>query len=607
MIFLVAADLAIPRMLQTSIDQGIAARDPAVVLRSALAMVGLIAVSALGTVGITVYSVRVSQNLAADIRRELFARVLTFSPGNLDRWPTGALMTRLSSDVAQVAQFTFMTMRMFIRAPLMITGSLVLMVLTNWRLALIMAVLMPATLAVVMLYANRAQPLFVQVQRRLDRLNTLFQENLAGVRVVKAFVRSAYENTRFDAANTELMTRSIRVGRYLSILLPLLRYLVNLGIVAVVGISGLMAARGTVTIGQIVAFNSYLLWVMMALTNLGMMVSFISASDASAQRIFEALDELPAVQDAADAAPLPAGEGRVAFDGVTFGYDGADQEPVLREITLAAEPGQTIALLGATGSGKSSLVNLLPRFYEAQAGRVAYDGVDVRRATLDSLRGQIGLGPQETILFSGTIGDNIRYGRPEASDEEVAAAAQAAQAHDFVMGFADGYETRIGQRGVNLSGGQKQRLAIARALLAEPRVLILDDSTAPWTWRPEARIQRHWTLQGGADGVPVAQRFSSVLGADQIVVCWSAGASWPGAPTTNCWPVAPSTARSMARNWGRRGGGPCLSKRETAGPQAARRPAAGQAAATRRGDAGAGHARRGVWKSPATRARCCGG
>ncbi|MHB0856357.1 MAG: ABC transporter ATP-binding protein [Anaerolineae bacterium] len=437
----------------------------------------------------------------------------------MDRLQTGQLMTRLSSDIAQIAQFVFMTMRMFIRAPLMIVGSLVLIVLTNWQLALIMLFLMPATMLVFIVYANKAQPLFMQVQRQLDRLNTLFQENVAGVRVVKAFVRAAHEKERFDAVNVSLMGQNIRVGRFLALLLPILRYLVNLGIVAVVALGGFMAMRGMLSVGQIIAFNSYLLWVMMALTNLGMMVGFISASDASAQRIYEVLDEVPAVRDDPAAVALPSGEGRVTLENVTFSYDGEDQDPVLKEITLAAVPGETIALLGATGSGKSSLISLLPRFYDVQKGRVVLDGRDVREVTLDSLRAQMALVPQETVLFSGTIRANIRYGRPDTGEEEVVTAAKIAQAHSFIISFAEGYDTVLGQRGVNLSGGQKQCLAIARALLMNPRVLILDDSTSSVDVETEAHIQAALDeSKGGRTVFLVAQRISSVLGADRIVV-----------------------------------------------------------------------------------------
>ena len=519
MICLVAADLAIPRVLQTTIDQGIARHDTGMILQSALIMIGLILVSAAATVAITVLSVRVSQSFAADLRRDLFAHVLSLSFANLDHWQTGQLMTRLSSDNAQIAQFVFMSMRMFLRAPLMILGSLILMVLTNWQLALIMLLLMPATILVFIFYANKAQPMFIQVQRQLDRLNTILQENLTGVRVVKAFARGQHENRRFDAINIGLMTQNIRVGRFLAILLPTLRYLVNLGIVAVIALGGVLAIRGALSVGQIIAFNSYLLWVMMALTNLGMMVGFISASDASAQRILEVLDETPEVSENPDALPLPHGEGRLALENVTFSYGSEEQEPVLKAITLEATPGQTVALLGATGSGKSSLINLLPRFYDVQDGQVTFDGHDIRTVTLDSLRAQIGLVPQETILFSGTIRDNIRYGRPEASDVEVVAAARAAQAHDFITRLPDGYDTLLGQRGVNLSGGQKQRLAIARALLTNPRVLILDDATSSVDVETEARIRAALDeFKTERVTILVAQRISSVLRADKILV-----------------------------------------------------------------------------------------
>ncbi|MCL6430828.1 MAG: ABC transporter ATP-binding protein/permease [Anaerolineae bacterium] len=516
---LVAADLAIPRVLQTTIDQGIARRDSGVILQSVLIMIGLVLVSAAATVLVTVLSVRVSQSVAADLRRDLFGHVLSLSYANLDRWQTGQLMTRLSSDNAQIAQFIFMSMRMFLRAPMMIVGSLILMVLTNWQLALIMLFLMPATILVFALYAHRAQPLFMQVQRQLDRLNTAFQENLAGVRVVKAFARGQHESRRFDTINTHLMEHNMRVGRFLAMLLPVLRYLVNLGIVAVIALGGLLAVRGALSVGQIIAFNSYLLWVMMALTNLGMMVGFISASDASAQRIFEVLDDMAQVTESPAAVPLPCAEGRLALENVTFSYGSDEQEAVLKTITLEAEPGQTIALLGATGSGKSTVINLLPRFYDVQDGRVTFDGTDVRALTLDSLRAQFGLVPQETILFSGTIRDNIRYGRPEASDAEVMAAARAAQAHDFILSFPEGYDTLVGQRGVNLSGGQKQRIAIARALLTNPRVLILDDATSSVDVETEAKIRAALDeLKAGRVIVLVAQRISSVLNADKIVI-----------------------------------------------------------------------------------------
>lgn len=515
----VAVDLALPRLVQQLINTGIQRRDMGAILNVSLIMVSLTLVSAAGTVGSMLFAVRVSQMAAADLRRELFVHIQSFSFANLDRLPTGQLVTRLTSDISQVAQFIWMTMRSFVRAPLMIVGSLILVFLTNWQLGLLMLVLMPVTIVIFMLYASKAQPRFTEVLRKLERLNTILQENLAGIRVVKAFVRADYENQRFDAANVDLTGRAIRVERLLAVLSPTLRLLINLGVVAVVWFGGVQVVEGSLDVGQIVALSNYVWWVMMPLVMLSLSVGFISSADASTQRIFEVLDSEPEVVDDAHAEALPAVKGQVAFENVTFTYGGHGGEPVLEGIDLVVEPGETVALVGATGAGKSTLVNLVPRFYEVSEGRVTLDGVDVRDVTLDSLRAQVGVVLQETVLFSGTIRDNIRYGRPDASDEEVVAAARAAQAHDFISRFPAGYDTPIGQRGVNLSGGQKQRLAIARALLTRPRVLIMDDATSSVDVETEGKILSALDrFMAGHTRLVVAQRISTIMNADRIVV-----------------------------------------------------------------------------------------
>ncbi len=514
----VAVDLALPRLVQELINTGIRQRDMGTILNISLLMVGLTLLNAVGTVGSMLFAVRVSQMAAADLRHELFVHIQSFSFANLDRLPTGQLVTRLTSDISQVAQFIWMTMRSFVRAPLMIVGSLILVFLTNWQLGLVMLVLMPVTIVIFFFYANKAQPLFVQVLRKLERLNTILQENLAGIRVVKAFVRANHENQRFDAANVDLMGRAIRVERLLAVLAPTLRLLINLGLVAVVWFGGVQVVDGNLNVGQIVALSNYVWWVMMPLVMLSLSVGFISSADASTQRIFEVLDSEPEVVDRARE-PLPAIKGRVALENVIFAYGGHDENPVLEGIDLVAEPGETVALVGATGAGKSTLVNLVPRFYDVSEGRVTLDGVDVRDVTLDSLRAQLGTVLQETVLFSGTIRDNIRYGRPAASDEEVVAAARAAQAHDFITRFPAGYDTPIGQRGVNLSGGQKQRIAIARALLARPRVLVMDDATSSVDVETEGKILSALDrFMAGHTRLVVAQRLSTIINADKIVV-----------------------------------------------------------------------------------------
>jgi len=519
LVSVVAVDLAMPRLLQKVVDQGIARHDLPMIVNTALFMISVSALGALLAIGNTVLAVRVSQNFGHDLRSALFRKVQTLSFGDLGRLQTGQLMVRLTSDVALVQQLVMMVLRLLTRAPLMMIGSIVLLVVTSRQLAAMMLVLLPATLTTVYLFASKTQPLFVQVQQRLDRLNTVLQENLAGVRVVKAFTRAEHESKRFDQANQALMSETVHVLQVMAVLTPSMRLFLNLGIVAVVWFGGVGVIAGRVTVGQIMAFTNYLTSTMMPLTLLAIMVGQISAASASAQRIVEVLDIQPEIQQRQDARVLLPLLGRVAFEDVSFSYNSDYEEPVLQHINLVAEPGQNVAILGATGSGKSSLLNLIPRFYDVTHGRVTVDGVDVREATLDSLRSQIGVALQDTVLFRGSIRDNIRYGRPDAGDEEVIAAAKAAQIHDFILSLPDGYDTIVGERGVNLSGGQKQRIAIARALLVQPRILILDDSTSAVDVETEARIEEALRkLMKGRTCFVIAQRISTVLNADKIVV-----------------------------------------------------------------------------------------
>jgi ATP-binding cassette subfamily B protein len=411
-------------------------------------------------------------------------------------------------------------LRIGTRAPLLIVGSLFLMVQTNPKLALSVLPMLLATGGLIVLFIARLGPMFMTVQKKLDRLNTVLQENLAGVRVVKAFVRSEYENRRFDQANQDYTDWNIRVMEFLALLMPAMMLLINVGIVVVIWVGGFQALDGDFTVGEIVAFTNYMLTTMMPLMILAMIASVLASAGASAQRIAEVRDAEPAIQDRPQAAVLPPGaRGQVAFENVFFGYDGGCSEPVLREINLVAQPGEMVAILGSTGAGKSSLVNLIPRFYDATQGRVTVDGMDVRDLDRDSLLSQIGVVLQENILFTGSVRDNIRYGRPQATDEEVIAAAKAAQAHDFIIALPDGYDTQVAERGANLSGGQKQRIAIARALLLQPKILILDDSTSSVDVDTEAKIQEALeALMKDSTSFVVAQRISTALNADKIVV-----------------------------------------------------------------------------------------
>ncbi|MGD8855712.1 MAG: ABC transporter ATP-binding protein [Chloroflexota bacterium] len=536
----VVMELIVPRALRTIIDQGIVRGEMAVIVNGSLVMLGAALVGAMATLGQGYCRAQLSQGLAYDSRNRLFAHIQEFSFANLDRMQTGQLMTRLSSDVDMVRMFFSAGIALLLRALLMIFGSVTLMALIDWRLTLIMAGLLPAAGLVMWLVIRRAQPLFVIVQERLAALNTMVQENLAGIQVVKAFVREKYASGRFGEANIDLMEQNILVGRLMAVALPALTLLTNIGLVAAIWFGGRDTINGRLTVGELVAFSNYLMIGMAPLMLLGNMITMISRAEASAGRIWEVLDTEPAVK--ASAAPYePASlRGKVAFDDVSFHYDGpgargeapvestADGrsangrrggQNVLNEISFAVRPGQRVALLGATGSGKSSLVNLIPRFYDPTQGQVSLDGVDVRQWQPEGLRRHFGVVLQESTLFSGTIRDNIAFGRPTASLEEVMAAARIAQAHDFISALPAGYDSEVEERGANLSGGQKQRLAIARALLVGPAILILDDATSSVDLTTEAKIQQALSSSAAAcTTFIVAQRISSVLNADLILV-----------------------------------------------------------------------------------------
>ncbi|MCW4041413.1 MAG: ABC transporter ATP-binding protein/permease [Candidatus Bathyarchaeota archaeon] len=517
--FATVTDLSIPRLVQVIIDQGIANQDMDTILRTSLLMMAASILSAALLIANTLYSVKASRSLEADLREAIFKKIQTFSFGNLDDLKTGQLLTRLTSDLNQVQLIISMSLRMFVRAPLMFLGSFWIMFATNPGLATVILGLLPFTIVLVLFVVRIVRPIFTQIQERLDHLNQVLQENLSGIRVVKAFVRSDYENRRFDTANTELYHIALKMTRYISTFHPIIIALLNMGTVAIIYFGGIQVFAGTTSIGQIIAFTNYLFRTMFPLLMLSMMAGQIAAASASSTRIMEVLDAEPEVKDKPDAIILDTIQGRVEFKNVSFTYGDAGGSPALSDISFTAEPGEKVALLGQTGSGKSSLIHLIPRFYDAVKGQVTIDGVDVRNIKMSSLRSHISISPQEAILFSGTIRDNIRYGDPDAPDEEVIKAAKTTQAHEFIRSFPCGYDTMVGQRGVNLSGGQKQRLTIARALLVKPKILILDDSTSAVDVETEAEIENALdALMDDTTSFIVAQRISTILKADKILV-----------------------------------------------------------------------------------------
>jgi len=463
-------------------------------------------------------SERVSQSVAFDFRNELYAKIQRLSFSYHDRNQTGQLMIRATDDVEKVRLFIGQGLLMAAQALILLISALLILLFTNAKLMLVILPVLPVALITFMAFGRLTQPLFMKVQIKLSRLNTILQENLAGIKVVKAFVREPEQQTRFNTSAEDLMQQQIQVSRIFSFLFPVVFLLANLGQAAVYYFGGQQIIGGTLTFGEWQKFSLYLAYVFFPLGMLGFIINQMSQAGASAQRIFEIIDTQSDVANKPGALDLPPVQGRVTFQNVTFSYFGGG-EPVLKNVTFITEPGQTVALLGATGSGKSSIINLIPRFYDATQGSVQIDGHDVRDVSLDSLRSQIGIVLQDTTLFTGTIRDNIAFGRPNASMDEVIAAARAAAAHDFILEFAQGYDTPVGERGTTLSGGQKQRIAIARALLMDPRILILDDSTSSVDAVTEYTIQQALTqLMKGRTSFVIAQRISTVRNADQILV-----------------------------------------------------------------------------------------
>jgi ATP-binding cassette subfamily B protein len=592
LVLVTAANLVGPYVLSIIIDRGVVAGEAGVLLWMALALVGLALLRGLFSFTQGFWSEKVSQSVAYDMRNALFGKIQGLSFSYHDRAQTGQLMTRITSDVEQVRIFIAMGVLQMVSALALLIGSIVALVRMSWQLALVTLLTVPIMMAVIGYFMNFVRPLFEQIQERLGALNTVLQENLAGVRVVQAFAREPYERDRYRTLNDNLLDVNVRTVWAMSSSFPLIFLLANLGTLIVVWLGGYQVIGGTLTLGELVAFNTYLGLLVMPLMMIGMIAAQLTRAGVSAERIFEILDAEVEVRDRPGAVALPEIRGRVAFEDVRFGYGvrtalrversalrversalrversalrverlGGERSTskearasqrstltaqtltaqtltaqtltaqtltaqtlnddglILKGISFVAEPGMTVAILGETGSGKSTVINLISRFYDVTGGRVTVDGHDVRDVTLASLREQIGIVLQDTTLFSGTIRENIAYGRPDASAAQIRAAAQAAQAHEYISGFADGYDTVIGERGVTLSGGQRQRLAIARALLRDPRILILDDSTSSVDAETEYQIQQALeTLMRGRTSFVIAQRISTVRSADLILL-----------------------------------------------------------------------------------------
>ena len=512
------AELYLPTLMADIVDKGVARGDIPYILRVGALMLLFSLIDMAFAVLTAFLSARVSMAFGRDLRKTIFARVSGFSLHEFDRVGTPSLITRTTNDVTQVQMFTMMLMRMIIMSPIMAVGGVFMALQEDARLTWVLAVAIPLIAVVISLTAGRALPLFRAIQAKIDRINLVLREGLAGVRVVRAFNRVEHETQRFDAANLDLTNASIRVNKLMALVFPSMMLLMNLTSVAIVWFGARRIGMGEMQIGSLMAFIQYAMQILFSLLMVSFIFIMLPRASASAGRINEVLAMPPGIQDAPDARAPGREHGHLEFRAVTFTYPGAE-EPAVRDVSFDARPGEVTAIIGGTGSGKSALVNLVPRFYDVDSGSILVDGVDIRSMPQESLRGMLGFVPQKAVLFNDTVAANIRYGRQDASDEEVAHAAQTAQAQEFILAMPEGFQYRISQGGANLSGGQKQRLSIARALVRRPEIYIFDDTFSALDFKTDAALRaalRRETAE--ATVIIVAQRVNTVMDANRIMV-----------------------------------------------------------------------------------------
>lgn len=523
MILEVSMDLLQPTLMSDIVDNGIlgnAAADENLryVLITGLKMLVFSLIGCFGGIASAAFGTAAAQKMGNDLRKEAFAKVMHMSFQQTDKFTTGSLVTRLTNDITAIQEFVAMSLRMFVRTGMQFIGGIAVILTLNVNFGIVLVISLPVQLIAVAIIMKKASPLFSIVQSRLDKVNSVVQENVSGARVVKAFTREEYEINRFDNANTDLMTTNLKVQKLLATLNPILMIIMNASVIAIIMIGGFQVEAKAMQVGEVMAEVTYITQILMSVMMVGMMFQQVSRSAASMKRVNEVLSTNPVISDGHKSADSD-NSGTVEFRNVGFSYPGSSGKPVLSGIDLKAEKGQMIAILGSTGCGKTSLVNLVPRFYDATEGDVLVDGVNVKDYDVDTLRSKIGVVLQKSELFSGTVAENIRWGCETATDEEVKTAAKIAQAEEFIDGFNDGYDTMISEKGASLSGGQKQRMAIARAIIKKPEILIFDDSTSALDLSTEAKL--HKALRENLSGVTVimiAQRIASVMRADKIAV-----------------------------------------------------------------------------------------
>ena len=512
------AELYLPNLMSDIVDTGIVGGNTGFIVRTGARMLFIAILGTICSISSSFLSSKIAAGYGRDLRRTLFQRVESFSLHEFDKIGTASLITRTTNDITQLQQVWVMVLRIMVSAPMMCIGGIIMAVSKDAKLSLILVGVVPVLAATIAAIAIRGVPIFKTLQKKLDKLNLVVREGLIGIRVIRAFNRADVENKRFDDASLDLTNTAIKVNRIMALLMPAMMLILNLTTIGIIWFGGIRIENGSMQVGDMMAFIQYVMQIMYSLIMVSMIFVMIPRASASADRINAVLDMIPEIQDAQDTIEPQDKKGYLEFKNVSFSYPGAEQ-PALNSISFSAGPGEVTAIIGGTGSGKSTLVSLIPRFYDVDSGCILVDGVDVRKMTQESLRARIGFVPQNTILFKGTIAENIRFGKENATDEELQQAAKAAQAMEFISEIKEGFGSDISQGGTNVSGGQKQRLSIARALVRRPEIYVFDDSFSALDFKTDARLRAALKKETSAAAVIiVAQRVSTVMDADRIIV-----------------------------------------------------------------------------------------
>lgn len=515
----VLCDLLQPTLMSIIIDSGISKNNMSMVLKYGFIMIGVSVFGAFIAINRNKFATTVAQDFGAELRLDVFNKIQSFDFDNIDKFERGSLITRLTNDITNIQNFIYGLMRIFVRAPLLAIGCIIMSIRLDFKMSLIVLTIVPIVGGLIYLNLRYGYPYFLKVQRAIDKVNGVIREYLRGVRVVKAFNRFDFEEERFENVNDDLTYKSVASMRFMAVFNPIITLIVNIAIAIIIWSGAIRVNIGTIQVGKVVAFTNYMTQLLFALMATSMIFSSLIRAKTSSERINEIFLEENNIKEVKDKTYDSSEKGNIKFENVTFSYKGLKGDPVVDDISFSLEKGMTLGIVGSTGSGKTTLVNLIPRFYDSKSGKILIDGIDIRNYTFEELRAKISIVPQKTVLFSGTIKENIKWGKEDATDDEIVEACKIADADSFISSFNKGYDYILGQGGSNLSGGQKQRVAIARALIKRPEILILDDSTSALDTDTEYRIRKSLKeYSKDMTTILIAQKISSVINADKIIV-----------------------------------------------------------------------------------------